>query len=331
MTEIVFVHLGHAPAPHLWLNIRSIKRNFSLAKITVVVSSGRHLRHLEKLDVNTFMYSCTAQDENLLSNLKHNAAFRKGFWRYSLERILALEALHTTRTSIDSILHLESDVLLLPDFPIGQFENISELTWCKFNATHDVSAVLFSPNLQTTAWLANAIREEIRENASLTDMTVLSLIQGKNPDKINYFPSLSISESKIFDGVFDGAAIGMWLTGRDPRNSYGLIQRHVLHPDAQDDPSKYKYVVRPTGKLFATKGLESTQVYNLHIHSKNKFLFGRFSSFFLKLEVWRTMKFAPSNSYSVLALLRVFTDHIIRHGWKSPVVIYKLIRRNHTR
>ncbi len=242
-----------------------------------------------------------------------------------------MEALHRTKDSISSILHLESDVLLLPHFPIEQFETISELTWCKFNETHDVSAILYSPNLSSSVWLGTAIREAIRENAALTDMTVLSLIRGKNPDKIKYFPSLSNSDSKIFDGVFDGAAIGMWLTGRDPRNSFGRIQRHASLPEAQDNPTEYKFKLSLTGELFVTNGAESIQVYNLHIHSKSKLLFGRFNSLFLKLEVLRTMRFVPTNSYSISALLKVVADHIARYGWKSPMAVYKLIRRNQTK
>jgi hypothetical protein len=258
--------------------------------------------------VGAFKYECTVKDEELLSSLEHNAAFRKGFWRYSLERILALESLHGTREPNASILHLESDVLVLPGFPIEKFQNITELMWCKFNETHDVSAILYSPDFLSTKWLANAVREEIRDNTSLTDMTVLSLIHGKHPHKVKYFSSLSNPVSTIFDGVFDGAAIGMWLTGRDPRNKYGLIQRHVSLPEAQDDPGKHRFRVSPKGELFAMKELRAMQVYNLHIHSKRKLLFGKFNSFFLRLEVLRTKRFIPSNSYSVLALLKVISD-----------------------
>ena len=331
MTEIVFVHLGNSSAPHLWVNIKSIKRNFPAVKITVVVNSDRYKRTLDRLQVTTFKYECTVQDEELLSSLKHNAAFRKGFWRYSLERILALESLHNISGPTVSILHLESDVLLLPGFPIEKFLKKSELTWCRFNETHDVSAILFSPNLSSTTWLSNAIREEIRDNPSLTDMTVLSLIHRKYPDKVNYFSSLYNSESTLFDGVFDGAAIGMWLTGRDPRNKYGLIQRHVSLPEAQDNPEKYRFRVSPKGELFAMMELRDIQIYNLHIHSKRKLLFGKFNSFFLKLEVLRTKRFIPSNSYSILALIKVISDHLFRHRWKSVSFMLRLIRNHHIR
>lgn len=326
MSEIVFVHLGDAPAKHLWLNIAKIRSEFPSVEITVVFSSQRHLKKIQKLDVKPFFYTCKPADEDLLNGLSHDSSFRNGFWRYSLERLLALAALHEERFSNISILHLESDILLLPGFPFESLQMLPKLAWCKFNETHDVSAILYSPNSAETNWLANTIRKELKINADLTDMTVLSVLGQKYPTKVNYLPSLHSPESNYFEGVFDGAAIGMWLTGRDPRNKFGLIQRHLPLPEGLDNPSLYKFKSSSNIHLEANRENEKKQIYNLHIHSKSPKLFKRFSRYHLTLEVFRTFGFIPSTSFSILTFIKIVKSHLERHKWKSIKVLIGHVR-----
>ena len=331
MTEIVLIHLGDAKARHLWGNIKGIRRNFPTAKVTLIYSSDRHQKKIKKLKIDSHLYSCSLEDEELLQSLAHDVRFRKGFWRFSIERLLALEEYHKAKNPTDPILHLESDILMLPGFPIDTFQEMKILSWCKFNESHDVSAILFSPHSNATTWLANNVRLELRGNATLTDMTVLSAIAKKNPQSVRHLPSLNNPKSETFTGVFDGAALGMWLTGRDPRNKFGLIQRHVALPEAQDNPGRYKFVLTSRKELQAMDENISSQVYNLHIHSKNRMLFSRHYFIFLKLEIFRTLRYTPSTSFSIFAFFYILKDHIVRHRWKSAKSIIRFFSSSQTK
>jgi hypothetical protein len=331
VTEIVLIHLGDAKAKHLWGNIKSIRRNFPTTKVTLIYSSDRHQKKIRRLKIDSHLYECSQEDEELLQSLAHDVTFRKGFWRFSIERLLALENFHKIKNPTEPILHLESDVLVLSGFPLDSFQEMEILSWCKFNESHDVSAILFSPHSTATTWLANNVRSELRSNMALTDMTVLSVIAKENPQNVTHLPSLNNPKSEIFSGVFDGAALGMWLTGRDPRNKFGLIQRHVTLPEAQDNPEKYRFVLTSRKQLQAIDEQTSRQVYNLHIHSKNRMLFSRYYFFFLKLEVFRTLRFAPSTSFSIFAFFFILKDHIVRHRWKSATSIIRFFSRSQTK
>ena len=105
MRRIVFVHLGPSPAEHLWMNIRSIKKRFPDMKITVIYSDDIHKPKILEREVNSFHYKALGDDNLLLGSLTNNVKFRGGFWRYSLERLIALEAWHEENSPAESFLH----------------------------------------------------------------------------------------------------------------------------------------------------------------------------------------------------------------------------------
>ena len=190
MERIVFVHLGPSPAEHLWMNVSSIKERFPGMAITVIYSDDIHMPKIQECQVDSYEYVTRSGDNQLLESLSNNLDFRGGFWRYSLERLIALESWHVENSPEKSFLHIESDILILNNFPFDSFGSIENLAWIKFNDSHDVSALLYSPNFEFTKWLACRIREEIAKNLGLTDMTVLSIIRNSSPDKVYLLPTI---------------------------------------------------------------------------------------------------------------------------------------------
>lgn len=317
MVRVVLVHLGPGRAAHLWPNIRLLKRNFPDLEVHLIYSNKKHASKVERSGAIPYFYMPDSSDVTLLDELSHNSQFRNGFWRFSLERLLALEKWQETKIGNHNFIHIESDILVLPSFPFSIFDSISKLMWCNFNESHDVSALLYSPNLDETKWLVNQIREEIAQNRDLTDMTVLSKIKMNNPRRVEYFPSLANSNSAYFRGVFDGAAIGMWLNGRDPRNHLGSIRRHLELPESIDKPEEAKFSLNTKNHLTATVNKKEYSIYNLHIHSKHLGLLSRFWRISLKLDLARARNNFPKNSYSVRALFSIAFDFVRRHKQKS--------------
>lgn len=273
MKDIVFVHLGSAKVRHLWVNIKRIRKLHPDKTISVIYSDSSHKKKIIQSGAVPFFYKVSDQDEDLLSKISQNRLFREGFWRFSLERLLALEAWHSSSRTNSPMLHLESDILIFSNFPFEELANSEKLSWIQVTETHDVSAILFSPNSEQTKWLASLIRQELMSNSSLTDMTVLNLIRRKNPSLVCLLPTLNRPAREKFQGIFDGASLGMWLTGRDPRNNLGIIRRHLKFEDAIDQAGDADYAFNK-GELLIKISSEKYPIYNLHVHSKRMNLFG---------------------------------------------------------
>jgi hypothetical protein len=295
--KIVFVHLGDGRADHLWANINSLIARFESIEIALV-SDRQRSELITHPRVSTFQYVRPETTEELMGNLKFERDFRNGFWHFSLERLIALGQYHLANKD-QSILHIESDVLLLNGFPAKAFNGLEKLTWLRAHETGDIATLIYSPNAEETHWLAQQVESLIRGGDHLlTDMTALLKIRVANPNRVATAPSLSkkmvstlSKDSKLtlelttdlsemysaFEGIFDPAAIGMWLTGCDPRNHYGFTRifdtKEVLKTRPFLDPSQFDYKIDASGRLIVLVDDSEITIWCLHVHSKNLELF----------------------------------------------------------
>jgi hypothetical protein len=295
--RIVFVHLGDAESPHLWANVSSILRLHPNINIDIVLSSQKIKKINHDLRIKYFTYSPKKEVTEILDKLENDTSYRHNFWRHSTERLIAV-AEHQSNFPNDSLLHLESDVFLLPQFPFHQFESITKLCWSKFEKSRDVGAVLFVPNPLQARWLKDKILESLQISAQLNDMVILNYISTKYPNQVYILPSTHSNKSFLFikdtdmtkeervamssnydhfTGVFDGAAIGIWLTGSHPINSFGITKRYdtwtLLQNHTYIDPSKVTYEFSKDKGLWINDGGRKVQIFSLHIHSKNLTIF----------------------------------------------------------
>ena len=309
--DIVLVHLGPAKASHIKGNIRHLIREFPEIEITLITSPEAHTSLNNISAVSHFKYMRKYSDDVDLGSLNHNKQFRKGFWIYSLERIFAIEAWNRTRAD-NPFLHIESDVLLLPTFPFDSVESLKTLQWTKFNKEKDVATFIFSPNRGEFEWLADQVRELVKKNPAVTDMTALSEIASKSPRRISYFPSIfSMSNSEATE-IFDPAPFGMWLTGQDPRNHKGLIRRFIKLSDSEEDPSRYKYSFNGKALKINCEGKDAI-LHNLHIHSKRNSYFSRFWKISLWIDVKLSAHSVFRNTISPRAIKLILSDFHARH------------------
>lgn len=294
--RLVFVHLGDARAEHLWLNMKSILNRFPEIEIAFV-SDRVHPQLPIDLRLKFFKYERTDEASKIFTNLAHNSKFRSGFWHYTLERFLALEQYH--RIHPDSkILHIESDILLLPNFPLDAISKILKLAWLRVDENRDVAAILYLPNLDETAWFVSEILKEVSRNSLITDMTSLNQIRKNHPNRVQVLPSYSpslgidvlqdgpqqkelsraLSEDSVeFGGIFDPAVFGMWLTGSDPRNYYGrqiyFDTKEIVGGGTYINPSLLKFSISQGDGLLCNIGFGPIRIWSLHVHSKDLRLF----------------------------------------------------------
>lgn len=290
MMRLVYVHLGTAKCEHLLSSIERTHSLFPDYEIHLVTSTNFSQQKIPPF-INHHVYSPSIDTEEMFQQYGHDTTFRQGFWRFSLERLFAIKVVHDEHPN-DSILHIESDVLFLPNFPIEEIARSTSLMWNPYNENHDVSAILFSPYSNMTDQLLIDIRVRLQRNPKLTDMTVLNEIWRTSDMEIKHFsftnpifpeminplstPFQGSDEGVGYGGIFDGAAIGMWLLGHDPKNNYGkstLHSRSVIESgNSHIDPSALRYEMDGNGHLYAvSQSLDGVRIpiWNLHVHSKN--------------------------------------------------------------
>jgi hypothetical protein len=185
----------------------------------------------------------------------------------------------------------------MPNFPFAEIALSKKLMWNAYNSNHDVAALLFSPNINSTDNLIQQIRLNLKLKPNLTDMTVLNEVWRNSDLNPTHFSSVhpSLPEminpkadeyagsemSSGYGGIFDGAAIGMWLFGHDPKNNYGKSIIHsnlvIQSGNSYVDPSSVNYELDENGNLFAISKETTARkvpIWNLHIHSKNQNVLG---------------------------------------------------------
>lgn len=293
--ELIFVRLG--PRRNIFLNGNIERLRVLFPKLSITVIDDEVSQRFRKVipGVKYHIY----RNQNLQSiqtaRLVKSQIFRQGFWHFTAERLFAVLDYQSSNPGTP-ILHIESDVLLFPNFPFSDLIKLDFISWCTFNESKDVASLLYLPAHADSSWLKAEIQRQFIQNPESTDMTALSRISRQNQNKIRIFPPLSsmcISQlanprnpkvlhdvtrlnqlDRHFFGIFDSAVIGMWLCGMDPENHNGKLLIHdkvmLNNGDSYIDPSGLRYNLDEQGNLYFLNDKIWIPIYNLHVHSKNR-------------------------------------------------------------
>lgn len=290
--KFVFVQLGSFIPNYLESNIKRLSVIFPNYEI-YLITNNQKLFKLKIKNLTIVEYFTSPQHEYFLSKLNKKIDFREGFWRLSLERLIAFTKFQT-ESKFDYLLHIESDVIVFPNLPVDTIMKLNKLSWCQYNSKLDIATLLYSPNYQSASYLQKSIENKLSLDYGHTDMTILSEIRLNSNSTIAIFPSLPqvdsllvnekskmtldskiqmSSQCNVFGGIFDPAAIGVWLLGKNPENTHAksiLHDRWIIDSgDSFIDPSKPNYLFDSDGNLcLIEKGIQ-IPIFNLHVHSKN--------------------------------------------------------------
>ena len=356
----VYVALGKKIPDYLLDNIERHISLFPGYLPTIIVNESINFEKLKKFNIKIFEYKVDKDLDEILNGMNHDTFFRGGFWRFTLERIFALSQFQNLQN--EALLHIESDVILLPNFPWEKFTSCKKLAWGIFSDTHDVAALLYSPNAYEIKDLCEYIKEMIKVNPDSTDMTLLSSYRIKSPEKVQVLASwprnVNINSEKFnvikpeqsstsilwneeFQGIFDPQALGMWLTGMDPRNNYGVTRIHSREIFDKKislfDPTYEKYIIDEYGNIYIDSQSSLIPIYNLHVHSKNRKLFQNKK---WRNEIHRLIELANQEKnvikkfhFKILTLLifenikqKKILDYLYNHPFIASIV--RKIRRN---
>lgn len=257
--------------PVLQIHISKLKTDTSFIHIYKI-------ENFENEKINKF--TTILQTKNFFKNIKE---FRDGFWVYTILRFFIIQSF-MEKLNLTNVLHLENDVMLYLSFEkiINIVKNI-DISNNKICCVSDapkraIASILYIPNINSINDFVNYIIN-VYENTQefVNDMDLL----GSYNNKIT-FPISPSCENPV---IFDGACIGQYLGGIDPKNTNGKNTVGFINETSIINPSNYNYykkmVVRNDGyryKLFMCKNKTDVKnnlsiIANLHIHSKQLFNF----------------------------------------------------------
>jgi hypothetical protein len=264
---IVLVQLGKLPS-HLERNLFYLSRTFPEKNIYLITDS-QDTEWISKLNINVvdsnkLIYSWPL-DFQVTDRRKY---FRNNFWFATKARLRLLPEFMKLY-KLEKIIHFESDVWVNPKFPFSFFENLqSALAFPVVDEKRGVASVLYINSKQGIRILERACSDW----PELTDMEILGKIM-VSEESVHLLPSADGGERLPENGwIFDGAKLGMYLFGSDPRNSRGVLRRFDRSP--MGTLQKGEKILLDSNDLVLATLTSKALIANLHIHSKNSNIFG---------------------------------------------------------
>jgi hypothetical protein len=192
----------------------------------------------------------------------------------------------------EPVLHIESDVILSSDFPFNKFSTLKELTgFPLISEERGVASILYIKDSEAASRLVETMMEEIQSDTFTSDMLILGK-HYKNGESVcalpigpsswqhyRQFTPQKLQNSweelrRYFGGVFDGADIGIYFFGTDPRNARGksYFQREI--PTEFGNTKNWKLEYSESRNFIDFKENESNiSVFCLHVTSKQLSMF----------------------------------------------------------
>lgn len=288
--QIVFAHFYSRLPKHLVLNLKRAISLFPDHQVCLI--TDQDTRHLQSFNLKIAKYNPSSSWQEIETILNHPVDFRNNFWFVSLARFIAIAEF--SKNSPAPILHVESDVLLAPDFPFHSLSKL-EQDYAFPVVSNDlaIASCLYFKSSLAAQTLASFTIKSVNFNTSTTDMHILKNFINDFGGKIQILPSgpyqpsafknadiefLKQIKSSIsyFDGIFDGFDIGRFLFGDDPRNNRGLSVLRRNDSRTYLDASKIDLLMTKNREFPSVKNISDFTVlpiYSLHIHSKKLNIF----------------------------------------------------------
>jgi len=329
-TVLVFVHLGKNPSPTL--NAFAQVASESLQDVTTYLLTDQADYHpafpgivLEidrsKLPPGFKAHSHRRNELNRIAG---------GYWRYTLERLFALLQLPDDISPDLPILHMESDVYSSINRNTIQkmLEKVTKTSVVRYSNQSGIASILFSPNRKALEVTLTELDDLLASNRKITnDMELLGL--GLNSGILAELPSMPDINWKIENKdefghdsylIFDGAAIGQFLLGRDAIHTENKIVSGYQNPEFKLKLEKFEWSINASESALSkhvmakTSDQEILHVANLHVHSK--IILGQHNE-----ELWHKM---VNEANGVVQRSSTPVDH--KHIHTIPVTVRDRIR-----
>ena len=262
--EIVLVSVGIFQEYIIDNIIQLLKLNMNVHVITnkKFFLKLKEFNTIKKIDADTLNIEFDSKS-------KLDKSFRNGFWNNCSKRLFLLYE-YIKKNNIKNVVHLENDVLLYSKMKFI-FENKIYLTMD--SRSRCIPGIIYIPSYE----LMNNLIKNYKYN--ITDMGNMGIFYNNNKNIVKTFPIIDNSIDKCiynenfkeFNSIFDGAAMGQYLGGIDPRNRRGDTTGFI-NETCVIKYNKYKFKWIKKGE-YSFPHIEINNklipVNNLHIHCKN--------------------------------------------------------------
>ena len=334
--RIVLVYLGNAVPRYVFKNYNLIKSNFPKNEVWLVLDSVKLFKKTKIKKIQAWL------TPKILSDNIQSKTYRNNFWIETRNRFFAIEKFHE-RFNDQSLLYVESDVMILPSFPMNDLDTIDKLIAYPLSAPEvGIASTLYCKTPEGTKYLSQFVLKEIKNNPQITDTEILGKFYQQNPDKTfilrsgpdqfdaynNGNKAIQISlaggKSEInSSGIFDASTLGIHLCGTDPRNQLGISK--VLDPLDHHFLNVYRCKFEVSNdRINLTFRNETRTLYSLHNHSKNIKLFDNSNLIYFR-NVINRRQFGKFNSFSVSSFFLYCIDYLLLIAQKIKKSIFGVI------
>jgi len=318
--RIALVYLGDSLPKYVLKNYFFIKKTFLENDIWLVVDSKKIFNKITKTEIQVWL-----APKIMPSN--DTKAYRNNFWIETRNRFFALEKFHES-FSDQSLLHIESDVIIFPTFPMSKIDEINKsIAFPMSSPKVGIASTLYFKTSEATKFLCKFAANEVKNNTKITDTEILGNLYQKYPDKVFIFrsgpdeleaynnvndcqqASLSGDKSLVNDlGIYDASTLGIHLCGTDPRNHFGVSI--ILDPLNHHFLKIYQCEFElDNGEITLINGNEKRLIHTLHNHSKNIKLFDKSNLAYFKKVIDRRMS-GKYVRFSTTGLLHYCLDYL---------------------
>lgn len=289
--NLVFVHLNTPIPVYLKNQLSYCAEKFTEHSVHLIHNENGLNLNIENL--NFFEYQRNYDATKIENSLSHPKDFRGNFWFSSIERLIALKLFMVENNQ--DLIHIESDVLISPDFPFEHFRELHEdIAYPITSELRGVASTVYIRNKVAIDQLAQFALECCLQNPQTSDMLILGEYKSRFPERVaalpfgpnnlthyhenmpkSFFQEL-VQNLEILGGVFDGSDLGVYFFGTDPRNRRGITELRK--------PINFNYAKISNWRIHYSKSREflelsegqSSQaipIYSIHATCKNPNLF----------------------------------------------------------
>lgn len=270
--RVLLIYTGDHVPKYVLNNLFLLRKAFPNIALEFISDSAKAIDAVNQIEVPTWKCDNPEHTYSLIKDkLTHPMEFRDAFWFHTLARLLIVRDFMRSHPG-ESVLQIECDNWIAPDFPFSTFEELEKgLAFPLLSNGLGVGSIIYIRDLQSAEVLSNYVTHEVLANSQATDMNILGNLAKLRQDLVYVLPTRIPSEP--FVGLFDAADWGMYLFGEDPRNHQGTLKlfntRYAGQYTIRDGNSIPP--ARPTLKLVDRS--VSYPLYCLHIHSKDRRIF----------------------------------------------------------
>ena len=279
-TPLIFVYDGRFPK----YGKHSILFNNKYSKMDLILLCNKNEINF-KISKNIRLFDYHEFSDDSLFFLKKNKKlnkFRSSFWILTIERYFVLLNF-VKKLKINNFFHGELDNVF---FDLSNMDNklnkIGKKIFFPIDNQNGFGSIIYVNSIEILEKFCEFTLNKLKKKF-YNDMKLLYMFAKKFPHDTKFLPTeksiflkkkLNTLNYKITQGIFDGARIGQYLFGIDPRNIKDKLYNKIIIDEKKTVKKKLKKYYDNCKFYFYNKKFylkfykKKINIFNLHIHSK---------------------------------------------------------------